>query len=88
MTLTVDHSAVPRADGEGGGSNTGQFLMEKSPPPGSLLRGNQQLKRAKARKAGPDGTKAKVEIAIPMFGYKNHVGIDAAHRLIRAFTGT
>lgn len=46
------------------------------------------LKRAKARKAGPDGTKAKVEIAIPVFGYKNHVGIDAAHRLIRAFTVT
>jgi IS5 family transposase len=33
------------------------------------------LKRAKARPAGEDG-KPKVEIAIPVFGYKNHVSID------------
>jgi len=46
------------------------------------------LKRAKARKAGQDGTKAKIEIANPLFGHKNHIGIDAAHRLIRRFTVT
>jgi hypothetical protein len=45
-------------------------------------------KRAKARKAKEDGTKAKVEIAIPMFGYKNDIGIDRAHRLVRAFAVT
>ncbi len=28
------------------------------------------LKRAKARKAKNDGTKSKVEIALPVFGYK------------------
>jgi hypothetical protein len=35
------------------------------------------LKRAKARPAG-HSKKAKVEIAIPLFGYKNHVSIDRA----------
>ncbi len=46
------------------------------------------LKRAKARKAKADGTKAKVEIAIPVFGYKNHVSIDRAHGFIRRFVVT
>lgn len=45
------------------------------------------LKRAKARPAR-NGEKAKVEIAIPIFGYKNHVAIDRAHGLIRRFTVT
>jgi len=45
------------------------------------------LKRAKARSA-KDGEKAKVEIAIPVFGYKNHVSIDRAHGLIRRFAVT
>lgn len=35
------------------------------------------LKRAKARPT-KDGEEAKVEIAIPVFGYKNHVSIDGA----------
>jgi IS5 family transposase len=46
------------------------------------------LKRAKARKAKSDGTKAKLEIAIPVFGYKNHVSIDRAHGFIRRFKAT
>ena len=46
------------------------------------------LKRAKARKAKDDGTRAKVEIAIPVFGYKNHVSIDRAHGFVRRFTVT
>jgi transposase, IS5 family len=45
------------------------------------------LKRAKARPAS-DGEKAKVEIAIPVFGYKNHVSIDRAHGFVRRFTVT
>jgi len=45
------------------------------------------LKRAKARPA-KDGEKAKVEIAIPVFGYKNHVSIDRAHGFIRRFAVT
>jgi hypothetical protein len=39
------------------------------------------------RPAGEDG-KPKVEIAIPVFGYKNHVSIDRAHGLIRCFAVT
>ena len=46
------------------------------------------LKRVKARKAGSDGQKAKVEIAIPVFGYKNHISIDRAHGFVRRFTVT
>ncbi len=46
------------------------------------------LKRAKARKATPDGGKARVEIAIPVFGYKNHVSIDRRHGFVRRFTVT
>jgi IS5 family transposase len=38
----------------------------------------------------PDGAKrqAMAEIAIPVFGYKNHVGIDRAHGFIRTSTVT
>lgn len=47
------------------------------------------LERAKARKAkADDSSKAKVEIAIPVFGYKNHVSIDRAHGFVRKFTVT
>jgi transposase, IS5 family len=47
------------------------------------------LKRAKARPRGEDGiTKPRVEIAIPVFGYKNHVSIDRAHGFVRRFTVT
>jgi len=46
------------------------------------------LKRAKARPAKADGTKAKVEIAVPMFGYKTHVSIDAKHGFVRRFAVT
>ncbi len=46
------------------------------------------LKRAKARPAGEDGSKPRVEIAIPVFGYKNHLSIDRAYGLVRRFTVT
>lgn len=39
----------------------------------------------------PEGGAARQaagEIAVPMFGYKNHVGIDCRHRFIRRFTVT
>jgi hypothetical protein len=45
------------------------------------------LKRAKARPTD-DGKKARVEIAIPVFGYKNHVSIDRAHGFVRRFAVT
>jgi len=43
------------------------------------------LRWAKARPAKADGTKAKVEIAIPMFGDMSHVSIDCKHGFIRRF---
>jgi IS5 family transposase len=44
------------------------------------------VKHSKA-KPSADGAK-RVDIAIPMFGYKNHVGIDRRHGLIRTWTAT
>jgi len=41
--------------------------------------------KAKARE---DGSLPPVDLAIPAFGYKNHVSIDRAHGLIRKWTAT
>ncbi len=46
------------------------------------------MKRARARPAKTAGTKAKVEIAIPVFGYKTHVSIDRRHGFVRRFSVT
>ena len=46
------------------------------------------LKRAKARPADQNSKKPQVEIAIPVFGYKNHLNIDRAHGFVRRFTVT
>ena len=46
------------------------------------------LKRAKARPPREDGGKARVEIVIPVFGYKNHLSIDRAYGFVRRFTVT
>ena len=37
---------------------------------------------------GAEGSKPRVEIAIPVFGYKNHLSIDRAHGFVRRFTVT
>ena len=78
----------------------GEGGAEGGPDPGAAWKANPAklaqkdrdarwtLKRAKARSAKADGTKAKVEIAIPVFGYKNHVSIDRAHGFIRRFAVT
>ena len=39
-------------------------------------------------KPDPDGELPPVDIAIPAFGYQNHVGADRRHRLIRRWTVT
>jgi hypothetical protein len=44
------------------------------------------VKYSKAKPAA-DGAK-RVDIAIPSFGYKNHIGIDRRHRLIRRWRVT
>jgi transposase, IS5 family len=44
-----------------------------------------KFSKAKAR---PDGTVPPVDIAIPTFGYQNHVSIDREHGLIRRWDAT
>lgn len=44
------------------------------------------VKHSKAKPAA-DGAK-RIDIAIPLFGYKNHVGIDRRHGLIRTWLAT
>lgn len=44
------------------------------------------VKYSKAKPSG-DGAK-RIDLAIPAFGYKNHIGIDRAHGLIRTWTAT
>jgi IS5 family transposase len=48
------------------------------------------VKYSKAKvKEGADPTAFKpIDLAIPMFGYKSHIGIDRTHGLIRSFTVT
>jgi IS5 family transposase len=48
--------------------------------------GRWTLKRGRRRpppEADPSTKRATAEIAVPLFGYKNHVGIDRRHGLIR-----
>jgi IS5 family transposase len=52
--------------------------------------GRWTLKRGKKKPTPPGGSAraAAPEIAVPMFGYKNHVGIDREHGFVRRFTVT
>jgi transposase, IS5 family len=51
--------------------------------------GRWTLKRGrKAKPPGGSPHQATVEIAMPMFGYKNHLGVDRAHGFIRRFVVT
>jgi IS5 family transposase len=51
--------------------------------------GRWTLKRGKKREV-PSGAghKRQAEIAVPMFGYKNHIGIDREHGFLRRYTVT
>jgi transposase, IS5 family len=47
------------------------------------------IKRGRKRQALPEeGHKRQVEIAVPAFGYKNHVGIDREHGFLRRYRVT
>ena len=52
--------------------------------------GRWTIKRGRRRSAGEGEPQARVaaEIAVPVFGYKNHLGIDRCHGFIRSFTVT
>ena len=51
--------------------------------------GRWTIKRGSKREAAPgDGHQRPVDIAVPVFGYKNHVGIDRQFGLLRRYTVT
>ena len=52
--------------------------------------GRWTLKRGRKRSAGRSGSheRARSELVIPVFGYKNHLGIDRRHGFIRTFAVT
>ena len=51
--------------------------------------GRWTIKRGRKREATPgDGHKRQLEIAVPVFGYKNHVGIDREHGFVRRYSVT
>jgi transposase, IS5 family len=49
--------------------------------------GRWTIKRGRKREAG-DNQKRQVDIAVPVFGYKNHVGIDREFGFLRRYTVT
>ena len=54
--------------------------------------GRWTLKRGRKRQTpanqAPGGHKRQPELAVPMFGYKNHVGVDREHGLLRRYVVT
>ena len=51
--------------------------------------GRWTLKRGKKREVPPkEGHRRQAEIAVPMFGYKNHIGVDREHGFLRRYTVT
>jgi transposase, IS5 family len=51
--------------------------------------GRWTIKRGRKREARPgQGNQRQVEIAVPVFGYKNHVGIDREHGFLRRYSVT
>ena len=87
--------AAPRqrtTDEEKHALKEGRIPKEWSAKPKKLAQKDRDarwtLKRAKAGPVGESGSKPRVEIAIPVFGYKNHLSIDRAHGFVRRFTVT
>ena len=54
-------------------------------PEGSRRTLDRQIHQGQARREWPG---PRVDLAIPAFGYKSHIGIDRRHRLIRRWTVT
>lgn len=51
--------------------------------------GRWTIKRGRKRRPAPGKShKRQIAIAVPVFGYKNHVGIDRAHGFVRRYTVT
>src|SRR5207302_926133 len=63
----------------------GLGLSDRVPDARTIWLFREKLTRAEAR---TDGTVPPVDIAIPTFGYQNHVSIDREHGLIRRWDAT
>ena len=78
---TEDEKRAPRE---------GRVPEDWAKKPAKLRQKDRDARRTvKYSKAKPttDGTK-RMDLAVPMFGYKNHIGIDRRHGLIRTWTAT
>ena len=54
-----------------------------------IRNGRWTLKRGKKREVPPkESHQRQAEIAVPMFGYKNHIGVDREHGFLRRYTVT
>ncbi len=77
-------------DGEKRDIKQGRIPPEWAKQPAKLRQKDRDARwTVKSTKAKPsaDGV-PRVALAIPAFGYKNHIGIDRRHRLIRTWTAT
>lgn len=78
-------------DGEKADIKAGKVPQGWKDNPAKLAQKDRDARwTVKFSKAKPkaDGSKHAIDIAIPAFGYKNHIGIDRQHGLIRAWKAT
>jgi transposase, IS5 family len=77
-------------DGEKREIKAGRIPTEWAKKPAKLRQKDRDARwTVKSTKAKPNVDRApRVDLAIPAFGYKNHIGIDRRHRLIRSWAVT
>jgi IS5 family transposase len=80
--LTDDEKAVIRGGGTPSGWSKAKRRQKDIDARWTIKRGRSKRSKANEMKA------AGVEIAVPVFGYKNHAGIDRRHGFIRKWTVT
>jgi transposase, IS5 family len=80
--LTAEEKAVLRESGTPSGWSPARRAQIDRDARWTLKRGRKR----RSPEAGDGGNRRHaVEIAVPVFGYKNHIGIDRAHGLIRTW---
>ena len=92
MMIDFTHSQWAKAGdhGEKREIKEGRIPAEWAKKPAKLRQKDRDARwTVKYTKAKPSADGApRVDLAIPAFGYKNHVGIDRRHRLIRSWAAT
>jgi IS5 family transposase len=91
----IDASIVPapkqrNSEGEKAEIKAGSVPQAWKEQPAKLAQKDRDARwTVKWSKAKPsDDGSARVDLAVPAFGYKNHIGIDRRHGLIRTWTAT